>query len=192
MSKRSFMVSATLHVAAISAASAYFLPHLVDTQGKAPPAIPVEIVTIAEPSVAIQVQNDHATPPTTQPIAEVAAPTWNIGASAVLEPVEVEELPPELERAPETSLALAEGVQEPSTLPSPSQSEAVDSDDHELKLPETVAVHREGSKVHLDLLGDVLFELDSDELRAEARALIASIASALSTQGFRFIEVKGF
>src|SRR5580765_3351978 len=132
MSKRSFLVSATLHAAAISAASAYFLPQLVDTQGKAPPAIPVEFVTIAEPSVAVQVQKDHATPLATQPIAEVAPPTWNIGASAALEPVEVEAPPPELERTPETSLALSEGVQEPSTLSSPPQREAVDSDDHEL------------------------------------------------------------
>src|SRR5207302_1239073 len=44
----------------------------------------------------------------------------------------------------------------------------------------------------LDLLGDVLFELDSAELQPQAKALIESVAAELVRHGFFQIDVKGF
>ena len=59
-------------------------------------------------------------------------------------------------------------------------------------LPNRFAVRRQGPGLSLDMLGDVLFELDSAELRPEARALIASLATELMRYRFSLIDVNGF
>jgi outer membrane protein OmpA-like peptidoglycan-associated protein len=57
---------------------------------------------------------------------------------------------------------------------------------------EDVDVERDGDKINLHILGDVLFPLDSARLRPRARGLISSIAAELMQYSFSAVEVRGF
>jgi outer membrane protein OmpA-like peptidoglycan-associated protein len=59
-------------------------------------------------------------------------------------------------------------------------------------LPGRLAVQRQGPRLSFDMLGDVLFELDSARLRPEARALIGSVAAELVRYRFTLVDVNGF
>jgi outer membrane protein OmpA-like peptidoglycan-associated protein len=60
------------------------------------------------------------------------------------------------------------------------------------RLEDRVAIRRQGPKLTLDMLGDVLFELDSAELRPQARLIIGSVAQQLSQYSSTFVNVNGF
>ena len=55
-----------------------------------------------------------------------------------------------------------------------------------------VEVERDGDRLNLRILGDVLFALDSARLRPRARDIIGSIADELRQYGYEDIEVNGF
>jgi outer membrane protein OmpA-like peptidoglycan-associated protein len=113
--------------------------------------------------------------------------------------VELEPPQPKPEKAPEEVLkplppALPSSQVAQSPPPLASEPAYTDREEREMRnrLPDRVGVRRQGTELSLNMLGDVLFELNSAELRPEARALISSVAAELSRYGFTPISVKGF
>jgi outer membrane protein OmpA-like peptidoglycan-associated protein len=150
--------------------------------------VPVEFVTFEETSVALRVQKDLPVP-VAQAIAEIEAPKLDPGITALPEPVEIEQ-PPEPEPAPE----LPPPPPPPHVTQGPPPLAFMDKEERELRerLQDRVGVQRQGLKLNLVMLGDVLFELDSAELLPQARSLLVSVATELAHSRFAVINVNGF
>src|SRR5437016_10515297 len=67
----------------------------------------------------------------------------------------------------------------------------IDQEEHSFRdrLGDEVDIRREGGQLHLHILGDVLFTLDSAKLRSHARALIGSIAAELTRYNSADVDV---
>jgi outer membrane protein OmpA-like peptidoglycan-associated protein len=187
MSQPSIFVSGIVHAAVITAAAIYLVPSLARTEE--PPAfVPVEFVSVEETSVALRVQKTVPIP-VAQALADVEAPELDPGIVALPEPVEVEP-PPEPEEMPE----LPPPPPPPRETQGPPPLAYMDKEERELRerLQDRIGVQRDGLKLTLVMLGDVLFDLDSAELLPQARSLISSVAVELARGQFNVINVNGF
>src|SRR6185295_2404488 len=100
------------------------------------------------------------------------------------------EPPPEPDPEPE----LPPPPPPPQVTQAPPALALMDKEERDLRerLQDRIGVQREGLKLSLIMLGDVLFELDSAELLPQARSLISSVATELAHSRFTVINVNGF
>jgi outer membrane protein OmpA-like peptidoglycan-associated protein len=214
MARRGILISAVLHVSAVAAAAGVqMLPDVIILHEGSPLAsipvpIPVEIATASEIDqqmrVAPSVQNHVMA--LVLPVAFVEAAHVAIDGAAVPDAVDVDP-PPQSEDSPTPPAAPSDPVviARPQVTDAPIaaisdplasifNSQFTEDKARELRehLPDRIEVQREGKKLRLNMLGDVLFELDSADLQPEARALIATLAGELAHYGFTLIAVNGY
>jgi outer membrane protein OmpA-like peptidoglycan-associated protein len=188
MSQPSIFVSGIVHAVVLTAASVYLAPSLARTE-EPTSFVPVEFVTtFEESSVALRVQKTLPIP-VAQALAEVEGPKLDPGVTTLPEPVEIEP-PPEPEPVPELPLP----PPPPHVTQGPPPLAFMDKEERDLRerLQDRIGVQRQGLKLTLVMLGDVLFELNSAELLPQARSLISSVAAELAHSRFAVINVNGF
>ncbi len=214
MSKQAMLVSGLLHLVAVSAATVYFSPRPGSVDLSIDLAMPVDLIPDEEFLIAPQVQKTLPPPeittvatddianleiraapldpidmePQVSSVADVAPPAFDPALVGGLGSIIMEHARTTEERA--TGPALARQRDEFESLTFDREEWHRGDFDLRERLPEPV--RRQGSRLALDMLGDILFERDSADLKPEARALIAAVAAELKRSGYTRLQVNGF